>query len=384
MLRHWLSFVSCVLLSLSFSAQASEKLLAYLRGNIISLPSHGSLIQSFSQRKQSYIYDQALAIIAFTHSGEKTNAHSLLKGLEKLQLADGSLYFSYNLDGSSPYPQEGDRRYAGAIAWVALAAASFQQKFQSTAFLNFNRKLLSYLSQEMISLSHEGKKLRALRFNPSDLSHTQWNESEVAALEHNLDALAAFSLFSRLNQDEFKNHNEGLENFVMAMWDSNRGHFWSGMNLKSRRINKEELYLDNQSWSLLALSSEALKVIGPEAVRFNCEKFLVKEENQMGFIDRRPANRRSAHKFIWSEGSAGQILAMKRTQKITEQNIKCEDTNLTTLEKDLMSLKNADGGIAYATSGVDPDFTKDSSVAGTAWAYFVTKEINPFRPFQID
>ena len=99
--------------ALSF-AVTNQEILNNLRDRIVSLKSDRALIKSFSEHTQSYIYDQALAIITFTKAGEKATARKLLKGLESVQMDDGSLYFSYNLDGSSPYPAEGDRRFAGA------------------------------------------------------------------------------------------------------------------------------------------------------------------------------------------------------------------------------------------------------------------------------
>jgi len=50
-----------------------------------------------------------------------------------------------------------------------------------------------------------------------------------------------------------------LKEFTVALWDKSRSHFWSGVNLKTGAINKGELYLDNQSWSTLALDQETIQ-----------------------------------------------------------------------------------------------------------------------------
>src|SRR5690606_4450347 len=141
-----------------------------LSNRIKDLPNgRGSLIKSFTNHSQSYIYDQALAIIAFTKAGDQRNAKRLLQGLTSLQLKDGSLYFSYYLDGKSPYPKEGDKRFAGAIAWVALAATHYQNKFHHKEFVQFNKNILTYMNREMISIEVKGTATRALRFAPSDI-----------------------------------------------------------------------------------------------------------------------------------------------------------------------------------------------------------------------
>ena len=128
------------LLCLSAFGSPNSDLNTNLKTRLHTLPQGGKLIKSFTNHSQSYIYDQALAIIAFTKQEDQENAKDLLHALSNLQKIDGSLYFSYYLNGESPYPVEGDKRYAGAIAWVALAAITYQHKFKSKEFLGFNLK----------------------------------------------------------------------------------------------------------------------------------------------------------------------------------------------------------------------------------------------------
>ena len=97
----------------------------------------------------------------------------------------------------------------------------------------------------MTNIEIEGDVQRALRFSPSDVKETTWNENEVAALEHNLDAYAAFSHFQMLNpESDWKFEITALKSFSLSLWDKRRSHFWSGVNLKTGQINKDELYLD--------------------------------------------------------------------------------------------------------------------------------------------
>jgi len=236
-------------------AEPSRELLKNLRHRIQDLPTgSGSLIKSFTDHSQSYIYDQALAIIAFTKEGDKEHAGKLLKGLASLQHTDGSLYFSYYMNGKSPYPIEGDKRFAGAIAWVALAATHYQHKFKSKEYLDFNQRVLSYLETQMHPIRVNGVKTKAVVFSPTNIPTTSWNENEIAALEHNLDAYSAFLHFAQINQDKKRlSTAQELEKFVITLWDKSQDHFWSGANVKNGKINKSEFYLDNQSWSLLAL-----------------------------------------------------------------------------------------------------------------------------------
>ena len=372
-------------LSLSFALHAlpNAELLANLKGRFHPLPQGGQLIKSFTHHSQSYIYDQALAIIAFTNEKDQKSASDLLLALKSLQKNDGSLYFSYYLDGQSPYPKEGgDKRYAGAIAWVALAATHYQHKFHSQDYVSFNRSILHYLKTQMGPLTIQNTSHRALRFSPSDIPGTKWNEHETAALEHNLDAYAAFLHFSNLNKKpEWSEEITQLKSFIMAMWDSSRSHFWSGADMKIGGINKSELYLDNQSWSLLALDKKTLRELkSHDALEMNCELFFVEHEGVKGFMDSKPVSRPALSKFVWSEGSAGQILAIERVNKLNDRKIACQDTSTADFMHSMKKMKKSDGGIGYATASTNPDFTTSSSVAGTAWYYFAANGFNPFHP----
>lgn len=377
-----LLFLVGVLCAFSVAAIPNHELIKNLSSRLHELPEgRGTLIKSFNDHTQSYIYDQALAIITFTKENDLSTAKKLLHGLESLQLSDGSLYFSYYLDGKSPYPQDGDKRFAGAISWVALAAIHFQHKFKSKEFLAFNYRLLTYLHTQMHPIEINGSSIKALSFAPSDIKTTPWAENETAALEHNLDAYAAFLHFSEINKTtKWQADVKDLKKFVLTMWDKNQSHFWSGANLKTGRINKSELYLDNQTWSLLALDSATLKELNPsEALNMNCETLFVEHEGINGFMDSKPARRPASSQFVWSEGSLGQILAMRKLRKMEKRTIYCNEKTSTDLLVSIKKMKKADGGIAYSTTTTNPDFTTSSSVAGTAWLYFAANDFNPFH-----
>lgn len=374
----WRSFAFLIGLVCAFSVSAvsNQELLNNLSSRLNELPNgRGMLIKSFTNHTQSYIYDQALAVIAFTKDNDKKKAQALLVAMKNLQMPDGSLYFSYYLDGSSPYPQEGDKRIAGAMAWVALAATHYQHKFHSKEFLSFNYNLLTYLHSQISPIKVNGKNSRALVFAPNDVENTPFPENDTVALEHNLDAYSAFTHFSKINKTQKWDEDiKEIKNFILSMWDKEKSHFWSGAGLKSGIINKSELYLDNQTWSLLALDEDSLKEIHPEkALKVNCKEFLVKHDGINGFHDSKPVRYQGEHEFVWSEGTLGQVIAMK------QQNVSCDSQGPQHFLSEIKRMKKEDGGIAYSTETAKKDFTNSSSVAGTAWMYFAANDINPFH-----
>lgn len=374
--------ITFILSSMQISALTEDLLLKNLQSRIHDLPkSQGSLIKSFDNHTQSYIYDQALAIIAFSKAGNKTEATKLMRGLRSLQMRDGSLYFSYYMNGISPYPEEGDRRIAGAIAWVALASSHYQHHFKSNEFKVFNLKILHYLKTQMTPVELNGVKTKAVRFAPHDIKSTPFHENDVIALEHNLDAFSAFTHYGKINKtDDWQQSADELKVFIMQMWDKRNDHFWSGALIKNGTVAKSELYLDNQTWSLLALDDKTLSEISTlKALDLNCDEFFVKHNGLFGFMDSKPSNRPSKHSFIWSEGTLGQILAMKKIGRLQNKDIQCKDLKADDFIKSIKEMKKNDGGIAYATPNNNPDFTTGSSVAGTAWLYFAMGNINPFQ-----
>lgn len=381
MLSKLFSLIGLWGISLSVMA-SSDPLLKNLSSRLKPLPmDKGELILSYPSSTQSYIYDQALAIIAFTKATQQSEARSLLRAMQSLQLPDGSLYFSYYLNGESPYPTEGDKRYAGAIAWVAMAANHYQHKFRTDEFVDFNIKVLGYLSTQMQVVTVNGFKTKALKFGPTDIPETPWKESETAALEHNLDAYSAFRDFNQLNTlPDWKKETTALRGFILSLWDKERSHFWSGINIQNGEINKSELYLDNQSWSFLALEQSAIKDLNfKEAMKLNCDAFFVEHEGIHGFMDSKPMRYPASSQFVWSEGTLGQILAMEKFEETFSTPLLCHEKKTSEILQSVMKMKKQDGGIAYATKTTNKDFSTASSVAGTAWMYFAQNKINPFE-----
>lgn len=371
-LRNW-AILGCLLMA---SQSIADSLVDHLDSRLhVSKKSGSAFIQSFENRDQSYVYDQALAIITYAHEKNQSRADALIEALKEVQLRDGSLYFSYYQNGKSPYPSEGDKRFAGALAWVALSMGHYQKAFSSKKHHAFHQKLLSYLHSQLVPINDS----LALKFNPTDLMETTWKEDETAALEHNLDAYAAFRIYNELNENsQWKETSGKIQKFVFSLWDSSRNHFWSGINLKTGSINKDEIYLDNQTWSILALEDADLKKISvAKALNLNCEELMTEHKGIVGFYDRRPNRGPAEHEFVWSEGSLGQILAMEKLSRIESSPFHCSGKSSDEFLTFLKKMTAIDGGIAYASAEV-PDFTTASSVAGSTWFYFAKKKINPF------
>ncbi|MBY0518561.1 MAG: hypothetical protein K2P81_16745 [Bacteriovoracaceae bacterium] len=341
--------------------------MSWLESQSKSFHTNSQLIQSYTDREQTFVYDQALAIIAFTKAGKFSTAKKLAYGLEQIQNNDGSWYFSYYPDGKSPHPTEGDMRPNGAIAWAVLSLLQYQRATNDRSFSKTWRKSLAYLEANIVNIGEEN--LKAVRFSSVDYKKTPWDETQVAALEHNLNSIAVFKLaFQMTKQKKWHKRQLELEKFALSLWDESVEHFWSGRNIQTGKINRSEFYLDNQSWSALALHhlKENKKIVS--SLKSSC-RLEVKSKSGSGFSESRsPA---SIQEFIWSEGTAGKALALKLN------NTQCDDTHPDHYQETLEKMK-VSGGVKYVDRENVNSFAHAPSVAGTVWTWFLKHQINPF------
>lgn len=336
----------------------------------------GRLIRSFRDLDAFFLYDQAVAIVALAHAGEQGAAEQILLALDHLQRADGSWWFSYDYQGGSPWPAEGDHRPSGAIAWVVMAANAYESAFDDPGFAAMAASALDYLDARRTPVEYACIPSAPVRFAPVDSPTTPWDETRVVSLEHNLDALAAFEGYAALHDaPAYAEIANEIRQFAESMWRGNR--FYAGFDLAAGSPNGVEQYLDLQSWGALAL--------GPEwsgGLDFNCSHlfdtagFISQVAAGVhGFFDLRVAGAEPAHRFVWTEGTAGMILALEQAAAAGEA-VDCPDPAALLLHLD--ALADSDGGIPYATTTTNPDFSTSSSVAGTAWLYLAREGINPF------
>jgi len=349
-------------------------------------------VRSFLDIDQFYLYDQALAVFAFTRASEAGHAKTVLNALKNHWEAHGNAgwwYFSYNHDGSgSSYPMEGDRRMAGAIAWVAMSINYYKIMNPSdTDYDVMAKAVMEYLRNETRSISVNGLNGKALRFGPSNYSPTVWDESDTTSLEHNLDFYAALGSFATAFPADsdlaaYSSLRTEVKTFIDSLWITSQNRFYPGAVFSTNLPNADEVYLDTQSWGVLALGSSYQKGLAS-----NCELFVEKAgyfqgggAGITGFFDYRPSNLEPNHRFVWSEGTAGQILALAAVEAEQGVSLTCKGLSRTNFLTSLRGMSDSKGGVPYSTETTNDSFTTSSSVAGTAWLYFANVGFNPFRP----
>ena len=284
-------------------------------------------------------YHQALAVLAFVHADQKDAAQNILDGLADLQSPGGSWAFQYQ-PGTQRVEAVGDSvSPAGAIAWVAMATEAFQIRYgtHSVKYKKMLSKTSNYLRFQRVDVSWKGVSSRPVSFSPT--------RSQVVSFEHNLDAYAAFANAPSDARDAKANAEAAasIHAFLESMWNEKR--FYAGFDLENGEPNREELFLDTQSWGLLALGPSGSQGQDfRQGIQTNCAEFQAAQSTP-GFIFYRPASGRSLASVppVWTEGSLGMMLAMKIADISS-----CGTKKMKDYEVSMDQVTQPDGGVPYA------------------------------------
>lgn len=344
----------------------------------------GALVREHTDSNTFFLYDQALAVRAFTAAGRLDEAAAILRALSLAQHADGGFAFSYVLFNGAAVDVDPAQRYSGANAWLAIALNAYIDASGSTEFNTMRQDLVGHLVEQIVVV--EGR--QALRFNPVDLPHTRWNEALVTSVEHNLDfhaALVGLDLAS--GQTTHATLAADIAGYIQQRWDTTYyrpGHYIGyGDNIG-------EMYLDTQAWTVLALGGQVPD--SAAALGHNCDVFF----DDTGFIDGYGTSRATVHgvsrvagffdfrttnlaiapiRRAWPEGVYSMVLAMRTVPGFTCRGLDADDF---VASMDVLA-DAVSGGLPNTT--VDPAGgpAASASAAAIAWRFFALSNVNPFQ-----
>ena len=392
------AFISIVGLCaiLATSAFAEESLDPFARArkwleNQVLAQKTGSLLLSYSKpdSSRSFIYDQALAIVAFTILTDYERAANLIQGLMPLLEKDGSLQFSY--DAKSPCREKQAMVRTGALAWVGYSVCFYLDasgdKKDKVRFLAFAKKIARYIRARQIRKKGEirqglvtgGRATFRLQVDPK----TQ-HVSEVfvsgpvtwCSTEHNLDTYFFLKLLERLTGKRAygKTAGEIKESLLQKCWDEHLGQFIRGVNLEEQY--DRVLALDCASWGgIFLLSNQEQRKLDVCLPRIR-ERYYNEIGGQRGYkayfnklvyenylvgLSIYPDNPKKTWaqiKAVWPEGTMGVATLFLKVGK----NSQAED-----LFRDVEKMQEASGGILYHSMVIPFEFEMNPSVASTAW-----------------
>lgn len=178
----------------------------------------------------AHTYDQALALLVFSHAGEWEAADQIVAGLESVQLDNGAWTKSNDCQTLEPVHTE---QWLGDVAWAVYALNRYQALGGSyTHTKQIRNQAANWLLEQI---------------NPADgclkIDHT----------EGTIDTW--WALYT--SQSTYVNQANGIKNCLLTQyWDDEMGRFKGGRSW-------HQPYLDNQTWG-----AAFLKAIGePEKAR---------------------------------------------------------------------------------------------------------------------
>src|SRR3989344_5557950 len=136
---------------------------------------------------RSFTYDQALAIISFTHAGNTKEAKKVLNVMKAIQNKDGSWYSAYYSNTKKPWEWI---KSTGNVAWMVIAINYYEAKTNDKTYSPVADKSIEWLKKRIKNdSSHQC-------YNGLDLGKDWWNvpnPENVFSAEHNLDAISALT-----------------------------------------------------------------------------------------------------------------------------------------------------------------------------------------------
>jgi hypothetical protein len=304
------------------------------------------LVQSYETiDDRCWIYDEALAVIAFVALGQFEVSKKILDTLKAVQNPDGSFDFSYQI---STLTSTSGRRYTGSIAWIAMAVNFYRSMTHDPSYNALLWKTLNWISTQQV-MDREKETYGGVSLGVRD---------DAFSMEHNLDT---YSAFYHYHNKYFRKRAKKIKQFIIKKLYSKKSepHFMTGYKDYS-------LYLDCQSWAVLALGKKYCKALPFAKKRFQVKNGILGDhKNIQGFFERQAKNAP-----VWSEGTAGMALAYYLCGRIKDGDF---------YHRQVKKMMGKEGGIAYATES-QYEFSTSLSVAGTAWYIFYEMKLNPFNP----
>jgi len=349
------------------------------------------------------LYDNALAVIAFAMVGEYSLAERIIEASSRILSPDNDLWFTFNTHNSWPnkHDHTGAIIRSGASAWLGYAI-TFYLKTRLTDHPNLLQQDNEAMNHLKLAQSIADKILLRQITDPADPRYGfftggegrysyRWNKETHnveeyfipgsipwASIEHNIDVYFLLSDLAMLTgKNKYASPANILkQSIVKKSWNEKNGQLNRGQRLDGADPAKA---LDCASWGAVFLQaigeeSKALASLNSTAnyfVRSNQHQgykpyidLLLYEDTEINtlFYPEAPEKNWNDLPMIWPEGSLGVAMAYLKMKK-KEQAVE--------LIKSMVKLQDREGGLPYATEHLLYQFSRNSSVAGTAWLVMV-------------
>jgi hypothetical protein len=325
------------------------------------------LVRSFEMpgNHMAWTYDQAVSIVAFLSAGNTRSAVRCGNTMLRLRLTSDKVW----TDGYDSRTGEIKAKAiaGGPNAWMGLAMLNLHRMTSDKRYLNAATTIGAFLLKLQVS---KGKADGAIAggFN-QDRKPFVWSSTE-----HNADAVAFLAALGRVSKD--KRYTTAAVRasawLNREMWDSKAKCFLPGYaDTKSARPSDYPERLDSQTWTILAFRAaanvpgwpvDAAKQIRnglPWIENYRC-KVRYGDRTITGFA--KTTMGKWATDSVWTEGSAGGILALRE--------LKPESDQLKSLVTSLRALQQPSGGVLYSFGVSFADVAKQFHPGDIVVAHF--------------
>lgn len=332
--------------------------------------------------QRSWMYDDAVAVLAFLSNDQPERARAVLANLSQVQQPDGSLPFSADVYRGQIYEVY---VRTGALAWVATAALAYEQRTGDPAFRYLAQRTADYLLTLQVS-DPADPKYGAIRggWGRYDENY-DFIEGYVgfAGTEHNIDSYFVLrDIGYTTGEQRYLDAAERVKQALLTkFWNPTEKRFNQGIDDPAKA-------LDAGSWGGLFLSAIGREDMARDSLAFS-EQFRVEDAtiekcsqaecynqtySSAGPIDGyRPylettGNYAGAPATVWAEGTWGQLLLRLRLGQ-----------DITADLQSMQRLQDADprGGYLQVTRGAASlpyEFHAWPAVGGTGWAAMVMSD----------
>ena len=349
------------------------------------------------------LYDNALAVIAFSMVGEYRLAERIIEASSRILSPDNDLWFTFNTHNS--WPNKNDHSGAiirsGASAWLGYAI-TFYLKTRLTDNPNLLQQDNEAMNHLKLAQSIADKILLRQITDPADPRYGfftggegrysyRWNKENHsieeyfipgsipwASIEHNIDIFFLLRDLAVLTgKKKYASPADILkQSIVKKSWNEKTGQLNRGQRLDGADSAQA---LDCASWGAVFLQAVGDDIKALASLN-STANYLVRSKNHQGykpyvdlllyedpeinglFYPDAPEKNWNDLPLIWPEGSLGVAMAYLKMKK-NDQAVE--------LIKSMIKLQDKEGGMPYATENLRYQFSRNSSVAGTAWLVMV-------------
>jgi hypothetical protein len=359
--------------------------------------------------RKSFVYDGALAALAFSLAGDRVTASRILQALVRVQRSDGSFWFSYSGDVS--WPDEADHEMAiirsGATAWVGYALSFYLEgqpppdspraERERDRFLATARRIADFLLTLRVAdaphargLLRGGRGVVRLTVDPARKTVQEvYQDGPVRwiSTEQNISSFFFLASLHRVSGEPRYGAaaQEIRQRLLGSLWQEDLGQFAQGFR-EDGRLDRT-LALDCASWGALFLVAAGETDKAARALATADRLY----QNRHGAVaGHRPYHDRPIYDdprvqrvlmpaapdarwrdlaIVWAEGSLGVALAHLRRGDVDRAR---------EIVGEIAKMREGDG-IRHATREVAYELSASPSVAGTAWHVIVEEALRAPR-----